>query len=138
MTDKVGPPDPIVVVAGASGDLGRRITEHLVMRGASVRALLRVDASDDARQRVESLGAISVPADAADIGAAACEGADCVVSALSGLRGVVLDRQSVLIDAAARAQVPRFIFLRLLGGLHEDRAGAQPQLRPAPGVHGTR
>ena len=111
MTDTMRSPDPIVVVAGAAGDLGRRITEHLVKRSASVRALLRVDASEEDRQRVESLGAVGVAADVGDVGsvAAACEGADCVVSALSGLREVVLDRQSVLIDAAARAQVPRFI-----------------------------
>jgi uncharacterized protein YbjT (DUF2867 family) len=110
MTENVSP-DPIVVVAGAAGDLGRRITEHLVKRGATVRALQRVDASEEDRQRVESLRAVGVAADVADVGsvAAACDGADCVVSALSGLREVVLDRQSVLIDAAARAQVPRFI-----------------------------
>ena len=41
--------------------------------------------------------------------AAACEGAACVVSALNGLGDVILDRQSVLIDAAVLAGVPRFI-----------------------------
>ncbi len=50
-------------------------------------------------------------ADAADVTsvAEACVGAACVVSALNGLRDVILDRQSVLIDAAVHAGVPRFI-----------------------------
>ena len=46
-----------------------------------------------------------------DIGsvAAACEGAACVVSALNGLREVIVDRQGVLLDGAVKAGVPRFI-----------------------------
>jgi hypothetical protein len=39
----------------------------------------------------------------------ACEGATCVVSALAGLREVVIDAQKVLVDAAIAARVPRFI-----------------------------
>jgi hypothetical protein len=39
----------------------------------------------------------------------ACEGAACVVSALSGLREVIVDTQKVLLDAAVAAGVPRFI-----------------------------
>jgi hypothetical protein len=52
-----------------------------------------------------------VGADASDVAsvAAACADASCVVSALNGLREVILDRQSVLLDAAVRAGVPRFI-----------------------------
>jgi hypothetical protein len=50
-------------------------------------------------------------ADARDVAsvATACADAVCVVSALNGLGEVILDRQSVLIDAAVRAGVPRFI-----------------------------
>jgi len=40
---------------------------------------------------------------------AACAGAECVVSALNGLREVIIDRQNVLLEAAVRAGVPRFI-----------------------------
>ncbi len=39
----------------------------------------------------------------------ACSGASCVVSALSGLREVIVERQKVLLDAAVNAGVPRFI-----------------------------
>jgi NmrA-like family len=39
----------------------------------------------------------------------ACIGASCVVSALSGLREVIVDTQKILLDAAIAAGVPRFI-----------------------------
>lgn len=41
--------------------------------------------------------------------AAACAGASCVVSALAGLREVIIDTQKVLLEAAVQAGVPRFI-----------------------------
>ena len=52
-----------------------------------------------------------VAADVRDVTAVAtaCADAGCVISALNGLGDVILDRQSVLIDAAVRAGVPRFI-----------------------------
>ena len=39
----------------------------------------------------------------------ACTGVNCVVSALAGLREVILDVQTRLLEAAVRAGVPRFI-----------------------------
>lgn len=39
----------------------------------------------------------------------ACQGASCVVSALAGLRDVIIDTQKILLDAAIKAGVPRFI-----------------------------
>ncbi|MEO5851182.1 MAG: NmrA family NAD(P)-binding protein [Nocardioides sp.] len=101
----------ITVVAGATGDLGGRITTALVARGADVRALVRHDAAAGDLDRVRALGASVVSADVSDAASmtAACLGADCVVSALNGLREVIVDRQSVLLDAAVAAGVPRFI-----------------------------
>lgn len=100
-----------IVVAGATGDLGGRIAHALLARGASVRALVRHDAGDVARDRLTAQGLDVAAADARDVTsvAAACAGAACVISALNGLGDVILDRQSVLIDAAVRAGVPRFI-----------------------------
>jgi nucleoside-diphosphate-sugar epimerase len=102
---------PTVVLAGASGDLGGRIAVALVAGGAQVRALVRPDASPTDLARLRELGATPAAADPADVDevAAASEGAAVVVSALNGLREVVLDRQSGLLDAAVRAGVPRFI-----------------------------
>ncbi len=100
-----------IVLAGAGGDLGGRIARALVARGAEVRALVRHDLKREERARIEALGATAVPADPGNVDdmAAACAGAACVVSALNGLRDVMIDRQGVLLDAAARAGVPRFI-----------------------------
>ncbi len=102
---------PIVVLAGAGGDLGHRIALSLVARGATVRALVRPDAGDAARQRIAATGAEVHAAEIA--GTAAVNsifvGADCVVSALNGLRAVIVDRQEALLAAAVTAGVPRFI-----------------------------
>jgi len=100
-----------VVLAGGAGDLGARIAAALTARGATVRALVRLDASTADRERLTALGARPIPVDPSDGAAlaAACEGATVVVCALNGLREVILDRQSVLLDAAVRAGVPRFI-----------------------------
>jgi uncharacterized protein YbjT (DUF2867 family) len=102
---------PSIVLAGAAGDLGARIAKALIGRGAAVRALVRSDVSAADRNRLSALGLTTTPADIGDVGsvAGACEGAACVVSALNGLREVIIDRQGVLLDGAARAGVPRFI-----------------------------
>lgn len=100
-----------IVVAGAAGDLGSRIARALLARGVPVRALVRADADAAARDQLAGRGLDVVAADPRDVDAvaAACTDAACVVSALNGLGDVILDRQSVLIDAAVRAGVPRFI-----------------------------
>ena len=100
-----------IALAGAAGDLGGRIATALVARGAEVRALVRPDASTDDRDRLTAFGTAPVTADPTDVAAVAeaVAGSACVVSALSGLRDVILDRQSVLLDGAVRAEVPRFV-----------------------------
>ncbi len=102
---------PVIVLAGTAGDLGTRIAKALLMRGATVRALVRADASAEDNERLTALGVTLAPADVGDVNsvAAAIEGATCVVSALNGLRGVILGRQGVLLDGAVKAGVPRFI-----------------------------
>ena len=102
---------PTIVVAGATGDLGSRIARALLARGASVRALVRHDADAAKRELLTAQGLDVAVADSHDAHsvASACADAACVVSALNGLGDVVLDRQSVLVDAAVRAGVPRFI-----------------------------
>ncbi len=101
----------LIAVAGATGDLGGRITASLLERGASVRAIVRRGASPDNIKRVRKLGAVIGEADydnPADL-ASACSGASCVVSALSGLHEVIVDAQTSLLAAAVKAGVPRFI-----------------------------
>jgi len=103
--------NPVVALAGASGDLGFRIARALIARGADVRALVRPDVSPAERTRLKAIGldlSEAHPRDR-DALASACAGATCVVSALNGLREVMIDRQGVLLDAAVQADVPRFI-----------------------------
>lgn len=100
-----------IVVAGATGNLGGRITTALRRRGAEVVALARAGASADNVAALEDLGARVARVDMADARtiAAACTGAACVVSAVQGLRDVVVEAQSALLEGAIAAGVPRFI-----------------------------
>jgi nucleoside-diphosphate-sugar epimerase len=100
-----------IVVAGATGNLGVRIARALLERGAGVRALVRRGAARDKLERLQELGATIASADlnSASQVTLACSGASCVVSALQGLRDVIVDTQTVLLDAAIKADVPRFI-----------------------------
>ena len=103
--------DPTIVVAGATGNLGGRIARALLERGASVRALVRPGAARDRLERLQRLGVTIAKVDfsSASQVALACSGAACVVSALAGLRDVIVEAQTVLLDAAVKAGVPRFI-----------------------------
>jgi nucleoside-diphosphate-sugar epimerase len=101
----------LIVLAGATGDLGHRIGLALLGRGAEVRALVRPGNKKPEVSALRERGATIVEVDFAN-GAAltdACAGAACVVSALSGLREVIVDAQTQLLDAAVAAGVPRFI-----------------------------
>jgi uncharacterized protein YbjT (DUF2867 family) len=101
----------ITVVAGAGGDLGGRIVRALHERGAPVRAIVRRGGDPE---RLADLRRLAVEVAEVDYGDAAglahaCARGSCVVSALSGLRPVIVDAQAALLDAAVAAGVPRFI-----------------------------
>jgi nucleoside-diphosphate-sugar epimerase len=134
-----------VVLAGATGALGLLIAHHLRRRGATVRALVRPESSTG--PEAESLrlqGVEVVPVDYSSTVALtqACAGAACVVSALSGLRDIIVDTQTRLLDAAVAAGVPRFIpsdfsadFTRLPEGSNRNfdlRREFQQRLDKAP------
>jgi len=100
-----------VLVAGATGDLGRRIVREFLGLDARVRVLTRPgsSAADDlfgGDERVEV--AAAAYSDHAAL-TAALAGADVVVSAVSGTRPVIVDAQRALLRAAVAAGVPRFV-----------------------------
>ena len=99
------------MLAGATGDLGFRIAQALLKRGANVRALVRPGNHRPVVTALQDLGVEIMAVDFSSVGALtkACSGAACVVSALSGLRDVIVDGQKRLLDAAVAAGVPRFI-----------------------------
>jgi nucleoside-diphosphate-sugar epimerase len=102
---------PTTVLAGATGDLGGRIASLLLERDASLRILARKGGRRDRIGAFQNRGAEVIEVDFNDAPALteACLGGTCVVSALAGLREVVIDAQTLLLDAAVRAGVPRFI-----------------------------
>ncbi len=103
--------DAKIVLAGATGNLGGRIARALLERGATVRAIVRGGTAPEKVERLKQLGAAVAEVDftrASEL-AQACSGGSCVISALAGLRGVIVDTQTVLLEAAIQVGVPRFI-----------------------------
>lgn len=100
-----------IVVAGATGRLGGRIVTHLQQRGASVVVLARPNSNTEAVRALRERGVEVAVVDMNDVAsiAAACRGAACVVSAVLGLRDVMVDAQQQLVRGAMAAGVPRFI-----------------------------
>ena len=101
----------IIVTAGATGDLGGRIAKALLEKKADVRALVRISTDVEKVEKLEQLGVKVFRIDMSDSKeiAKACEGAFCVVSALAGLRDVIIDTQKKLLNGAVMAGVPHFI-----------------------------
>ncbi len=100
-----------VLVAGATGDLGRRIVHEILHHDVRVRVLTR-PGSTTAAERFGADDRIDiVPAAYSDHAAltGAASGVDVVVSALSGIRPVIVDAQRALLQATVAAGVARFI-----------------------------
>ena len=100
----------MIIVAGATGQLGNKIAHHLRANGAGVRLLVRPGHPRETMAALGRFGAV-LEVDFVDHAALsrACAGGSCVVSALSGLEDVILGAQTRLLDAAVEARVPRFI-----------------------------
>jgi hypothetical protein len=100
-----------VLIAGATGNLGGKIVDFLIHKGANVKAIVRKETDFQKIKQLEEKGVSVFQADINDKNEIAkhCIGVDCVISALSGLRETIIDTQKVLLDAAVDAKVPRFI-----------------------------
>ncbi|MGD0038654.1 MAG: NmrA family NAD(P)-binding protein, partial [Bacteroidota bacterium] len=101
----------IILVAGGTGNLGKKIINALLERGAEVRAVIRTNTDLEKVNKLEKLGANVFKVNMLNVEevSKACTGASCVVSALNGLHDVIIDTQKALLDAALDAGVPRFI-----------------------------
>src|SRR6476661_1334294 len=101
----------IIVVAGATGNLGGKITDCLLAKGAEVRALVRKQTDPAKLSALNAKGVQICNFDTTNQAELSkhCEGAHCVVSALSGLDETILHTQKVLVEAAIQAGVKRFI-----------------------------
>ena len=101
----------IIILAGATGNLGGRIARAIFQRGANVRAIVRCSSDPGKVEELRKRGAAIVAANFNSVSelTEACTGGACVVSALAGLRDVIVETQRRLLEAAVRAGVPRFI-----------------------------
>jgi len=100
-----------IVVAGATGHMGERIVRFLNQRGAKAVALTRATSKPDKVEVLKKLGAeiASSTPRASTASRRPCAGASCVVSALLGVRDTMVETQTVLLNGAVKAGVPRFI-----------------------------
>jgi uncharacterized protein YbjT (DUF2867 family) len=104
-------PQGFVAVAGAAGHLGSLIALNLRKRNVAVKALVRPGTAASRTNTLRVAGVTIAEVDLTDVPALTrtFEGASTVVSALQGLRDVILGAQGALLDAAVAAKVQRFI-----------------------------
>ncbi len=101
----------VIVVLGATGNLGGKIVDALLLKGATVKVIARLQTDKNKLQMLQNKAVQVLQIDTtnqADV-AKHLAGADCVVSALAGLRDTIIDAQKIFLDAAVAAKVPRFI-----------------------------
>ena len=100
-----------ILVAGATGNLGQKICREFIKLKVPVRAIVREGSSREKITTLENMGVDIIQVNLSDELALtdACKGVSCVVSALAGLRDVIVDTQTTLLHAAVAAGVPRFI-----------------------------
>lgn len=138
----------MVLVVGASGSLGRKITRQLLVRGDRVRMLARQTSSC---ADLERAGATVVVGDLTDRISLdrACEGATAVIATASvsktgtdTIERVDLQGNQNLIAAAAAGGVERFVFVSTRSAspdspvpLFRAKGAAEQALRESPMVH---
>jgi nucleoside-diphosphate-sugar epimerase len=101
----------IIVVAGATGNMGGKIIKALLAKDVEVRAIVRLATDRNKINELEQMGVNVFQVDTSNKTEISkyCIGAHCLVSALAGLRETVIDAQKIFLDAAVEANVPRFI-----------------------------
>jgi hypothetical protein len=101
----------IIVVAGATGNLGGKIVKALLDQDVEVRAIVRLETDIVKIKDLERKGVKVFQVDTSNQSEISkhCIGAHCLVSALAGLRETVIDTQKIFLDAAIQAKVQRFI-----------------------------
>jgi hypothetical protein len=100
-----------IVVLGSTGNLGGQIIDHLLAQNVHVKAVVRKSTSKEKVEKLVNKGVKVTHIDFDDVISLknAFIGADCVVSALAGLRDIIYDLQKKIVEAAVEAGVPRFI-----------------------------
>lgn len=100
----------LVLVAGATGNVGQHIIESLVTRGHQARALARTPSkfSASVHAKLESFVQAKSYYDI-DVLDRACASVDAVVCAYSGIPELSVEAQLILLRAAERVGIKRFV-----------------------------
>lgn len=100
----------VILVAGATGNLGNKIVDELLKLNAIVKAVVRPQADQHKIQKLVSKNVEVFKLDyTLENLTMACKDVDCAVSALAGFEDSVIESQKILVQAAIKAGVPRFI-----------------------------
>ena len=119
----------MILVAGASGELGRAICRKLIERGGMVYGMVRPSSPASAVEALAAMGVNLVQADLRDRESLreACSGCDAVVSSLTAMgrpgediEKVDRDGQLALVAAAAEEGVERFVYVSFSGVIGKD------------------
>lgn len=119
----------MILVAGATGELGRAICHRLTERGGTVYGMVRPTSAPEAIAELEAIGVRPVEADLADPESLreACSGCDSVVSGMTAMGrpaesidAVDRDGHLALVAAAADEGVERFVYVSYSGAIGKD------------------
>lgn len=116
----------MILVVGATGDLGGRVTELLRSREQNVRCLVRASTDDTALRKL-GVGIVQGDLTLPDSLAAACQDVDTVIATATAIsrrlagtsaatvRAVDEDGMACLVEAAEAAGVLRFVYVSFAG-----------------------
>jgi uncharacterized protein YbjT (DUF2867 family) len=119
----------MILVAGATGELGRAICRQLTQKGGMVYGMVRSSSAPEAVAELEAIGVRPVQADLDDPESLreACSGCDAVVSGMTAMgrpgdsiEKVDRDGQLALVEAAAEEGVERFVYMSYSGAIGKD------------------
>jgi uncharacterized protein YbjT (DUF2867 family) len=119
----------MILVAGATGELGRAICRQLTQKGGTVFGMVRSSSAPEAVAELEAIGVRPVQADLDDPESLreACSGCDAVVSGMTAMgrpgdsiEKVDRDGQLALVEAAAEEGVERFVYMSYSGAIGKD------------------
>jgi nucleoside-diphosphate-sugar epimerase len=101
----------IILVAGATGNLGAKIIDHLLKENVQIRAIVRKQNNEQKILVLKNKGVEVFEIDnfTKENLLPASKNVDCIISAVAGLQHVIIDAQTQLLEAALECNVPRFI-----------------------------
>jgi uncharacterized protein YbjT (DUF2867 family) len=119
----------MILVAGATGELGQAICRKLMERGGMVYGMVRASSDPAAIAALEAMGVTPVQVDLSDAESLreACSGCDSVASGMTAMgrpgesiERVDRDGQIALVTAAAEEGVERFVYVSYSGVIGKD------------------